>query len=145
MNFQVDLEPAKRDTLRSDERATILVVERHECLRHIAREILERCGYRVLTAANGHEAKRILLGATTINLTLSDVAIPDGTGQELAFWCQTNRPGMQVVLMSDTPGPLCPPGLRTVEMPFIHLDNLIRVVREALGGRGELQLAKRAA
>lgn len=145
MKFQAESEPAKCVRCRSGERATILVVERHECLRDVARVILERCGYRVLTAANGREAKCLVRDRTRINLLLTDVAMPDGSGQELALWCQANRPEMQAVLMSDTPSPLCPPGLWTIEMPFIHLDLLIKVVREALGYDEDLQLAGQAA
>jgi CheY-like chemotaxis protein len=132
MNLQVDSTPAEGVGSCGIGRATILVVENHACLRKVARVILERCGYRVLTAANGHVAKRVLREESGINLILTDFEFQDMSGQELARWCQARRPDVQIVFMSDTPGRSCERGSWAVEMPFIHIDILIKTVRDAL-------------
>jgi DNA-binding NtrC family response regulator len=98
--------------------------------------ILERCGYRVLTTENGRIAKRVLLDETSIDLVLADLEMQEISGQELALWCNANRPDVQVVLMSDASGGPVAPGAWTVEMPFIHIDVLIKTVREALNSSG---------
>ena len=124
--------PAKIISDREHARSTILVVERHACLRDVARVILERCGYRVLTAPSGRIAENILSNCTEIQLVLTDLEMPDGSGEKLAAWCQAHRPGVQVVFMREPSQAKPASGTWSVEMPFIHIDVLIETVREAM-------------
>jgi CheY-like chemotaxis protein len=128
------------------DRATIVVVNEQPCLRQIAITILERCGYRVLTAANGEDAKSIMQVQANIDLVLTELEMPDISGENLASWLQANRPGVQIVFMSGAP---CRPsayyGRWMVEKPFIRIDLLIKAVREALDSSPEAAMMARQA
>lgn len=114
---------------------TILVVDNYPELCHIAALLLRRCGYRVLTATNVEEAKRIAR-ESDIDLLLTDVETAGTPGNELAAWFRAVRPQTQIVFMSAYPMQLhrlqpC----HFVEKPFIHLDALVKEVREVLNHR----------
>ena len=80
---------------------TILVVEDEEALRHLAGRLLERHGYRVLSAANAPEALEVARRhAGPIDLLLTDIVMPGMSGPELATTLQTVRPGVPVVFTS---------------------------------------------
>lgn len=83
-------------------RETILVVEDEEELRELCREILERCGYKVLTAANGQEALQVWQRRHgKVDLLVSDVIMPGGIdGWELAQSLATQSPSLKVILTS---------------------------------------------
>jgi CheY-like chemotaxis protein len=62
----------------------ILIVEDEEPIRRVARRVLERFGYRVLTASNGEEGLRIYREqASDIALVLTDIVMPRMGGREL--------------------------------------------------------------
>lgn len=82
-----EVKPAGGEPLRtaeaagSSERFTVLVVEDNaEMLSFVARQL--GTDYRVLTAANGVEALRVL-GEQTVQLVVSDVMMPEMDGLEL--------------------------------------------------------------
>ena len=80
---------------------TILVLEDNEVLRRLAVRILERCGYSVLEARNGNEARRISAGHDgDIDLLLSDVILPGGSGPETAGTLIAQRPKLRTLFMS---------------------------------------------
>jgi two-component system, cell cycle sensor histidine kinase and response regulator CckA len=86
-------------TLRGNE--TILLVEDEDQIRHVAKEILQRHGYRVIECRNGGEA---LLTCEqyigTIDLLLSDVVMPQMNGKQLADRLASLRPDLKKVFMS---------------------------------------------
>jgi CheY-like chemotaxis protein len=118
---------------------TILVVDDYPALCDVAALLLSRFGYRVLTATNGEQAKRIAR-ETHIDLLLTDVEMPGMLGDELAAWFRATRPQTAIIFMSGNPMQLrrlqpC----HFVEKPFIHLDTLVKEVREVLNhGRTEM-------
>jgi GAF domain-containing protein/CheY-like chemotaxis protein len=80
---------------------TILLVEDEGDVRELAREILEMAGYTVLEAARGDEALRLCRdSASTIDLLLTDVVMPQMSGPELARRLLELRPRTKVVYMS---------------------------------------------
>jgi CheY-like chemotaxis protein len=112
---------------------TILVVDDQHALCEIAGILLRRCGYRVLTANSGEQAKDVARRNPRIDLLLTDVEMPDMLGDELAKWFHANAPGMPVVFMSGNRMQhqrLRP--CRFVDKPFVHLDILLNTIREAL-------------
>ena len=121
---------------------TILVVDDHSEICHIASLLFERYGYRVLTATNGEGAKSLALANPDIALLLSDLEMPGISGDQLAIWLRAARPRTEIILMSGNfirLGELV--GFKTIEKPFVRLDLLIQTVREALKGSDRLELA----
>ena len=62
--------------------------------------VLEKAGYRVLTAASLNQALEVLSSADRIDLVLSDQLMPGGTGTELARQVKNRFPGLPVILIS---------------------------------------------
>ena len=86
---------------RADGAETVLVLEDNDALRSLAVRILERCGYTVLEAREGREARRVSAGHDgPIHLLLSDVVLPGGSGPQAAEAIAANRPEMRTLFMS---------------------------------------------
>ena len=80
---------------------TILLVEDEAAVRKLAREMLVREGYRVLTADGGPAALEVWeQHADSIDLLLTDVVMPQMSGRELAERLKAERPGLKVLYMS---------------------------------------------
>lgn len=64
---------------------SVLVVDDNAAVRDLVRRVLEKAGYRVLTAASGQEALERLENAThPVHLVMTDVVMPGMSGPELA-------------------------------------------------------------
>jgi signal transduction histidine kinase/DNA-binding response OmpR family regulator len=119
---------------------TILIVEDEAAVRDLAKQVLVRAGYTVLTAANGAEA--LLLcerHAGKIQLALTDVVMPEMGGRVFAEQLAKQRPEIKILYMSgytddaiDHHGALAP-GTHLITKPF-SLTDLRRKVRELLDG-----------
>ena len=80
---------------------TVLVVEDDDGIRAVIKRILERAGHRVMEATNGAEALRICeASGDTIDLVLSDIAMPEMQGPDLARRIRERHPDMAMLLMS---------------------------------------------
>ena len=117
---------------------TILVVEDEANLRYLARQFLEKQGYRVLEAADGAVALQIAVAHEgIIHLLLTDVIMPGMNGRELAQRISEIRPNTKVLYMSGYTenvigrnGTL-DAGIRLLQKPFTLRDLNARV-REVL-------------
>ena len=79
---------------------TVLVVEDDREIREIAIAVLEGAGYRVLEAACGDDAHRLLLAHPDlpVDVLFTDVVMPGRLdGIDLAAAAQALRPGLQVL------------------------------------------------
>jgi PAS domain S-box-containing protein len=93
--------PAAPPPAVSTNGATILLVEDNPSLEQIARRILKRYGYTVLSAPSAEEAVRVSRGHVgAIDLLLTDVVMPGQSGPSLATLLTTERPAMRVLHMS---------------------------------------------
>jgi PAS domain S-box-containing protein len=80
---------------------TVLLVEDEDAVRHLAQEVLQSNGYRVLDASNGNEAIKVAQRHDgIIDLMVTDVVMPLLGGRELAEKLSVTRPGMRVLYMS---------------------------------------------
>ncbi len=80
---------------------TVRVVEYDDGIRAVTKRILERAGHRVIEATNGAEALRICeASGDTIDLVLSDIAMPEMQGPDLARRIRERHPDMAMLLMS---------------------------------------------
>ncbi|MGB8732035.1 MAG: ATP-binding protein [Candidatus Sulfotelmatobacter sp.] len=117
---------------------TILLVEDETNLRYLARQFLEKQGYRVIEAADGAVAMQIAVAHEgMIHLLLTDVIMPGMNGRELAQRISEIRPNTKVLYMSGYTenvighnGTL-DAGVRLLQKPFT-LRELKSKVREVL-------------
>src|SRR5271155_2643244 len=93
-----DLAAAPRGT------ETVLLVEDETGIRELACEFLQRQGYKVLHGMDGNEALRIAEGhEDLIHLLVTDMAMPNVGGKELADRLRKVRPQIKVLFMSGYP------------------------------------------
>src|ERR1051326_4044641 len=117
---------------------TILLVEDEANLRYLARQYLEKQGYKVIEAADGAVAMQIAVAhEAVIHLLLTDVIMPGMNGRELAQRISAIRPNVKVLYMSGYTenvighnGTL-DAGVRLLQKPF-NLRDLKNKVREVL-------------
>jgi CheY-like chemotaxis protein len=93
--------PPRPEVTPSRGTETILLVEDDAALRDLAGIVLEKQGYRVLTATNGLEAAEIAeRHSAEIDLLLTDVVMPQMGGKELADRLQPLHPRMKILFTS---------------------------------------------
>jgi two-component system cell cycle sensor histidine kinase/response regulator CckA len=119
----------------------VLVVEDEDGIREVARRVLDRGGYRVLTAASGQEAIELVHAHDgPIDLLITDVIMPGMMGHEVAAEIAALRPSTRIMYMSGYAQPLVGPsqGLPEdtilIEKPFTERSLMLKV-REALGAQ----------
>ena len=120
---------------------TILVVEDEPNLRYLARQYLEKQGYKVIEAADGAVAVQIAVAHEgTIHLLLTDVIMPGMNGRELAQRISEIRPNVKVLYMSGYTenvvghDGMLDAGVRLLQKPFNLRDLKLRV-REVLDAK----------
>ncbi|MEW6521575.1 MAG: response regulator [Thermodesulfobacteriota bacterium] len=80
---------------------TVLIVEDERAILELGRRVLERLGYRVLTAGTPEEAIRQASEyAGPIHLLITDVVMPQMNGKELAQRLKGIIPGLKCLFMS---------------------------------------------
>jgi len=126
----------------TQERGAILLAEDDDMFRGLLRQVLESQGYQVLAAENPAAALALATGrGDAIQLLLSDMVMPGGTGADLAAQLKRRDPAIKVVLMSGyTDDALASRDADKVtadaflEKPFATQD-LLRLIRELLSSR----------
>lgn len=80
---------------------TVLVSDNDDAARRVVVRMLFRLGYKVLHASCGEQALTISERYNApIDLLLTDVVLPAGSGAELVRRLRSTRPGMRVLYMS---------------------------------------------
>ncbi|TGK20110.1 PAS domain-containing sensor histidine kinase [Leptospira fluminis] len=80
---------------------TVLIIEDEEMLRETIKILLEEKGYTVLAAKDGKSALEIYSeNAKEISLVLSDVGLPELSGDRIFFELRKINPRLQVILFS---------------------------------------------
>jgi PAS domain S-box-containing protein len=84
---------------------TVLLVDDEPAVRAITRRLLEHGGYRVLEAADGHEALAIAARPDVrLDLLLTDMVMPGMSGQQVVVGFRAARPGVPVVVITGYAG-----------------------------------------
>ena len=114
----------------------MLVVDDEAAIRDVAHRVLTRAGYRVVTAADGHEALGLLQDqGMAADLVLTDVVMPGMTGAAFADQAHAMHPDLPILFMSGYeeqgaagegwPGP----GAQVIGKPFTRAALLARVTQ----------------
>jgi signal transduction histidine kinase len=113
---------------------TILLVEDEKDVRDLARKVLERAGYTVVSVASAREALLVAEGSATLDLVVTDVVMPGGmSGMEMGERLSRTRPTLAVLYMSGYTddvrfhSPSRSSGLPFMSKPFQPNDLLARV------------------
>jgi CheY-like chemotaxis protein len=81
-------------------RITIIVVDDEESSLHITSRMLRDEGYNIIEAQSGYEALHRLRLLKDVRVVLTDIAMPQMNGLQLAEIVIKDFPGVSVVLMS---------------------------------------------
>jgi two-component system cell cycle sensor histidine kinase/response regulator CckA len=114
----------------------VLLVEEEPLIRELSRDMLERQGFRVLTAGNAAEAERIARGQRSFDVLITEWETGGGKGVTLLQLLREMRPGLRVLFIvgySDGPLDQIPgrDGSAVLRKPFSG-DALGRKVRQLL-------------
>ena len=120
---------------------TVMVVEDEAAIGHLARTLLERLGYVVLSA-DGPRAALAEAGrhGGSIDLLITDVVMPEMNGRDLADRMRQIHPEIRVLYMSGYTANviahhgMLDPGVFFIQKPFTNRELAARV-RETLSGR----------
>ena len=126
---------APRDKSDVARPSSVLVVDDDVLVRMVISESLRDAGFKVIEAANGHEALGVMLSDIEVDLLLTDLRMPgalDGFGLGMA--ARGQRPDVRVLVMSsflpESTGSRLSP-FEYIEKPF-KPDALIERVRTML-------------
>jgi CheY-like chemotaxis protein len=131
-------EPSSRSSGGGPE--TILVAEDEDSVRQVVSRVLSKKGYELLLAVNGEDALRLARSRSdSIDLLLSDLAMPVLNGGDLARRLQAERPGLRVLFMSGyTDDAVVRQGVLEEGIPYLQkpftAETLAGKVREVLDG-----------
>jgi PAS domain S-box-containing protein len=123
---------------------TILLAEDDDMTRKLAKILLERRGYRVITAVDGEDAiQKFLDHRESVGMLILDLVLPIRNGKEVYTVASEMKPGIKVLFTSGyTADNLTESGLREGSCEFIAKpfppDMLLRRVREILDSRHAL-------
>jgi len=93
----MDIENMSTDDYSGNE--TILIVDDELALRQMLYDVLSTRGYRLIQASSGEQALNFLK-SNDIDLLISDVAMPEMDGYELADKVRGSYPDVKVQLVS---------------------------------------------
>ncbi len=114
----------------------VLVVEDEAVVRLLSVDMLNDLGYRMLEAADGPSALRILQSAQRIDLLVTDIGLPGLNGRQLADAAREKRPTLKILFMTGyaekaAGKSFLAPGMEIVTKPFT-MDVLTTKVREMI-------------
>jgi DNA-binding NtrC family response regulator len=116
------------------EQATILVADDDPDMLRVTAAILNRSGYRVLTAINAEAALKTFEEAShAIQLVISDVVMPGMKGPQLIRSIKSLSPSTATLLMSGTLGIAFDGSAASIEKPF-RMPALVAKVQDLLAG-----------
>jgi CheY-like chemotaxis protein len=117
---------------------TVLLVEDESAVLRLSKIVLERFGYKVLTAGTPSEALHVFqTHEGLVHLLVTDVVMPEMNGRELAARLRESRPELKALFVSGysasalAPRGVLDEGVHFLQKPF-SLEDLASSVRQAL-------------
>jgi CheY-like chemotaxis protein len=137
---KLDLSPAPEQSAAGE--GTILLVEDDPLVLTIAKRALMDAGFEVVEASNGRKAIELVESEARIDAVLTDLAMPEIGGRDLARRLRTQRPTLPVVFMTGyTDDVVTSRGLLDSGVPFLEKplspDTIVRTMREVIAGSRE--------
>ncbi len=77
----------------------VLIVDDEALVRELFKEILQSCGYHVLTSCNGKQALR-QLEQTSVDLLITDLVMPEQEGLETIAQVRKRFPRTKILVVS---------------------------------------------
>ncbi len=116
---------------------TILIAEDNESVREFAANLIQRLGYRALSASSPESCLDLARTEATIDLLLTDVIMPEMSGNRLYECVAALHPSIRVLYMSGHPEEtIRTHGILTEDAPLIQkpftLHSLAAKIREVL-------------
>lgn len=117
----------------------LLLVEDEPGVAKLLQQMLQRHGYQLLVADNAARALEIAASAERIDMVISDVVMPGGSGPAMVQELRVARPGLRTLFISGyADGVLSseglPPDAHFLQKPFTAIDLLIKL-RHILTGQ----------
>ena len=82
------------------DRPTVLVVDDEESVRRFVERVLHDAGYKTALAADGPEAIEVAKTLGTFDVLVTDVMMPQMTGDELARRLRLNEPKLKILYLT---------------------------------------------
>ncbi len=129
-----------REEPRSGKGEVVLIVEDNPMVRDLACEVLRRLGYHVISADSSDSAFHVAdVFPGKIDLLLTDIVLPNMTGQEIGRQLCARREGLKVLYMSGFAGSIThdgvlEEGLNFIQKPLTH-ESLSKMVRKVLDSK----------
>ena len=82
------------------DRPTVLVVDDEESVRRFVERVLHDAGYKTALAADGPEALEVAKALGTFDLLVTDVMMPQMSGDELARRLRLNEPKLKILYLT---------------------------------------------
>ena len=81
-------------------RPGVLVVDDEELVRKFVERVMREAGYRTATASDGPEALDVAAKLETFDILVTDVMMPQMTGDEVARRIRQSTPGIKVLYLT---------------------------------------------
>jgi DNA-binding NtrC family response regulator len=114
--------------------STVLLVEDEVLLRLAIAEDLRARRFMVIEAANGEEARNLILAGVSVDIVLSDITMPgEVDGAQFAAWLAESGVAAPIILTSGLPAALtsarekCPHVAAFLPKPYSHQDVIARI------------------
>ena len=79
---------------------TVLVVDDEEMVRKFVERVLREAGYRTVSASDGPEALEVAARLESVDILVTDVMMPQMTGDELARRVRVSTPEIKVLYLT---------------------------------------------
>ena len=129
-------QPAPSQPAAGPERSAILIIDDEPAVRNVTRTLLERAGYRVLTASSGAEGLGVYsANPGAIGLVVLDLTMPRMSGKEVLTELVRLGGDVRVILASGYSHPDSLPAGPNIA-GFLHkpfrFDDLLSTIRRAV-------------
>ena len=96
----LEMQQATRMTARPSRPLSVLVVDDEELVRKFVERVLREAGYQTATASDGPEALEVAAKLESFDILVTDLMMPQMTGDELARRVRVSTPSVKVLYLT---------------------------------------------